>query len=143
VATWRAAGTKLWLPHHLTILADAYGMAGQPEEGLDRFAEAAILIETTQERCIEPEMHRVRGKLLAMNERNAAEDSYCRALAVVRQQSARLFELRAGMSLAQLWCDQGKRTEARDLLSLIYDRFTEGLDTPVLEDAKALLDELA
>jgi predicted ATPase len=89
-------------------------------------------------------MHRVRGTLLlSMDECDAAEDSYCRALAVARQQSARFFELRAAMSLAQLWRDQGKRTEARDLLSPIYGWFTEGLETPVLQDAKALLEELA
>ena len=65
------------------------------------------------------------------------------ALAVARQQGARFFELRAGISLARLWRDQGKRTEAHDLLAPIYSWFTEGLDTPVLQDAKALLDELA
>jgi len=53
------------------------------------------------------------------------------------------FELRLGMKLAQLWRDQGKRAEARDLLSPICGWFTEGLDTSVLPDAKALLDELA
>jgi predicted ATPase len=62
---------------------------------------------------------------------------------VARQQSAKFWELRAATSLARLWRDQGKRAEARDLLSTIYAWFTEGLDTPVLQDAKALLDELA
>jgi class 3 adenylate cyclase/tetratricopeptide (TPR) repeat protein len=142
--TWRATGGKLVLPSLLTALADAYGMAGQPQEGVDRLTEAAILIETTQERWIESEMHRVRGTLLrSMGEHDAAEHSYGRALAVAREQSARFFELRAGLSLAWLWRDQGKRTKARDLLSPIYSWFTEGLDAPVLEVAKALLDELA
>jgi predicted ATPase len=63
--------------------------------------------------------------------------------AVAQQQSARFWELRAALDLARLWCDQGKRTEARDLLAPIYGWFTEGFDTPVLQDAKALLDELA
>ena len=58
------------------------------------------------------------------------------------RQSAKLFELRASISLARLWRDQGKRSEARDLLGPIYDWFTEGFDTPDLKDAKALLDEL-
>jgi len=142
--TCRAAGGNLALASLLTTLADAYGMVGQPQEGLDRLAEAAILIETTQERRTEPEMHRVRGTLLlAMDKRDATEDSYCHALAVARQQNARFFELRAGTSLAQLWRDEGKRTEARNLLSPIYGWFTEGLETRVLQDAKALLDELA
>jgi len=54
-----------------------------------------------------------------------------------------LWELRAATSLAGLWCDQGKREEARDVLAPVYGWFTEGLDTPVLKEAKALLDELA
>jgi predicted ATPase len=144
LAAWRATGSKLGLPSYLTALADAYGMAGQPQEGLDRLAEAAILMETTQERCFESEMHRVRGTLLrSIGEHDAAENSYGHALAVARQQSARFFELRAGISLARLWRDQGKRTEARNLLSPIHGWFTEGLDTPVLQDAKALLNQLA
>jgi class 3 adenylate cyclase/tetratricopeptide (TPR) repeat protein len=145
LAAGRAVGgNKLVFASLSAALADAYGMAGQPQEGLDRLAELAILVETTQVQWIEAEMHRVRGTLLlSTDERDAAEDSYCRALAVARRQSARFFELRAGISLARLWRDQRKRTEARDLLSPIYGWFTEGFDTPVLQDAKALLDELA
>jgi predicted ATPase len=78
-----------------------------------------------------------------MNSPTAAEASYQKALVVARQQSAKLWELRAATSLARLWRDQGKRTEARDLLAPVYNWFTEGFDTPVLQDAKALLDELA
>jgi predicted ATPase len=73
----------------------------------------------------------------------AAEDSFGEALAVARRQSSKLFELRAATSLARLRRAEGKRTEARDLLALIYGWFTEGFDTPVLQDAKALLDQLA
>jgi predicted ATPase len=73
----------------------------------------------------------------------AAEDSFRLALTVAQQQSAKFWEVRAATSLARLWRDQGKRTEARDLLAPIYSWFTEGFDTPVLQDAKALLDELA
>jgi len=73
---------------------------------------------------------------------SAAEQSYNQALVVGQRQSAKLFELRAATSLARLWRDQGKRTEARNLLAPIYGWFTEGFDTPVLRDAKALLDEL-
>jgi predicted ATPase len=89
-------------------------------------------------------MHRVRGTLfLLMNGNAAAEDSFRRAIIVARRQSARFWELRAATSLARLRRDQGKRVEARDLLAPIYDWFTEGFDTPVLQDAKTLLDELA
>jgi predicted ATPase len=64
-------------------------------------------------------------------------------MTVANRQSAKTFELRAATSLARLWRDQGKRTEARDLLAPVYDWFTEGFDTPGLQDAKRLLDELA
>jgi predicted ATPase len=102
------------------------------------------LIETTQERWAEAEIRRVRGTLLlSINGHAAAEDSYRHALAVARRQSAKLWELRAGLDLARLWRDQGKRGEARDLLAPIYNWFTEGFDTPILTEAKALLDELA
>jgi predicted ATPase len=141
---WRATGANLMMPSYLMTLAEVYGMAAQPDEGLDRLAEAAELIETTQERWAEAEMHRVRGTLLlSMHEPAAAEDSFQHALAVARRQSARFWELRAALDLARLWRDQGKRTEARDLLAPIYSWFTEGFDTPVLQEARALLDQLA
>jgi predicted ATPase len=90
------------------------------------------------------ELHRLRGDLLnATGDRAGAEQSYHQAIAVAQRQCAKLFELRATASLARLWRDQGKRTEARDLLTSIYGWFTEGFDTPILKDAKALLDELA
>jgi tetratricopeptide (TPR) repeat protein len=144
LALCRTVGTNLGLPFFLTILAEVYGHSARPEEGFDCLEEAVNLTRTTQWRSAEAEMHRLRGTLLlAMNERAAAEESLRHALAVARRQTARLFELRAAASLALLWRDQGKRPEARDLLAPIYGWFTEGLDTPVLQDAKALLDELA
>ena len=86
----------------------------------------------------------MRGYLLnATGDQAAAEQSYHQALAVARRQSAKLFELRTATSLARQWRDQGKRSEARDLLAAIYNWFTEGFDTPDLKQAKALLDELA
>lgn len=79
----------------------------------------------------------------ARGDYGAAEQNYHRALAVAKRQSAKMFGLRAATSLAHLWSDQGKCTEAHDLLALVYGSFTEGFDTPVLRDAKALLDRLA
>jgi len=144
LGTHRAPGANLLLPFFLTTLAELYGMAGQPDEGLNVTAEAAKLIATSQERWAEAEMHRVRGTLfLLMNGHAAAEDSFRRAIIVARRQSARFWELRAATNLARLRRDQGKRAEARDLLAPLYDWFTEGFDTPVLQEAKALLDELA
>jgi predicted ATPase len=143
LANRRATGSKLLLPFALMMLAEVYGMASQPREGLDRLAEAAKLVETTQERWAEAEIHRLRGtRLLSVHERAAAEDSFRHALAVARRQSAKFWELRAATSLARLWLDQGKRAEAGDLLAPVYGWFTEGFDTPVLQDAKVLLDEL-
>jgi predicted ATPase len=90
------------------------------------------------------ELHRLRGDLLnRIGDFSDAEQSYHHALAVAERQSAKLFELRAATSLARLWLDQGKRTEARDLLAPIHGWFTEGLDTLDLKQAKALLDQLA
>jgi predicted ATPase len=73
----------------------------------------------------------------------SAERSFCRAIDIAQQQSAKFWELRAAISLARLWHEQGKRDAARDLLGPIYGWFTEGFDTPVLKEAKALLDTLA
>ena len=88
-------------------------------------------------------MHRLRGDLLnATGDPSAAERSYHQALAVAKLQSAKLFELRASISLARLWCKQDKRGEARNLLAPIYGWFTEGFDAPDLKEAKALLDSL-
>jgi len=72
----------------------------------------------------------------------AAEELYRKALSIAREQEAKLWELRATVSLARLWRDQGHRAEFRDLLAAVYGWFTEGFDTPDLKAAKALLDEL-
>ena len=114
------------MPFALTLLADAYGKAGQPEQGMHQLSDAASLVETTKERWAEAEMHRMRGMLLlSVNEDAAAEDSYCQAVAVAQRQSAKFWELRAATSLARLWRDQGKRAEARYLLAPVYNWFTE------------------
>jgi predicted ATPase len=116
-------------------LADVHETTGQLNEAFDRLTEAARWVETTHERWAEAEMHRMRGRLLlSMNDHAAAEENYRHALAVARGGAA--------TSLALLWRDQGKRHEARDLLAPIYSWFTEGFDTPVLKDAKVLLEEL-
>jgi predicted ATPase len=136
-------GANLGAPFHLMALAELYGKAEQPEEGLNRLAEAAALVEKTEERWATAEMHRLRGMLLlATNEHDTAEDSFKQALAVARRQNAKFWELRAATSLGRLWRDQGKRNEAHDLLVPIYGWFTEGFDTRDLRDAKILLDKL-
>jgi predicted ATPase/class 3 adenylate cyclase len=143
LAAIRATGAVVGTSFALTGLAEAYAILGQPVEGLNSLAEAAQIIETTDERYQEADLHRVRGELLdAIGDRAAAEQSYCQALAIAARQSAKVFELGAATDLAHLWRDQGKRSEARDLLAPIYNWFTEGFDTRVLQDAKALLDQL-
>jgi predicted ATPase len=135
-----AIGAVVNRPLVLIMLAEANAKLGHVEAGLSHLADAAQIIEATDERCNEAELHRLRGELLiATGDQSAAEESYLHALGVAQRQSAKLFELRASTSLARLWRDQGKRTEARDLLAPIYGWFTEGFDTPDLKEAKALL----
>jgi predicted ATPase len=143
LAKCRDADCTAIVPFLLTTVADAYRMTGQLEPALDRLVEAEDLTEATQERWAEAETHRLRGTLLlATGKSHEAEERYHRALLVARQQAATFWELRAATNLARLWRDQGKRTEARDLLAPVYGWFTEGFDTPVLQDAKVLLNEL-
>jgi class 3 adenylate cyclase/predicted ATPase len=144
LAILRGVGSILLLPFFLMLLAEIYARAARPEEGLRQLAEAAKLLETTQERWAEAEMRRLRGTLLlSLHEQAAAEDSYRQALGVAQRQSAKFWELRAALDLARLWRDQGKRTDARKLLAPIYNWFTEGFDTPVLKEAKTLLEQLS
>jgi len=138
----RATGTVLNTAIVLMWLAKAYATVGQPSNGLNCLAEAAQIIEMTDERCYEAELHRLRGDLLdATCDPSAAERSYHQALAVAKQQTAKLLELQASLSLARLWCKQNRRGEAHDLLAPIYGWFTEGFDMPDLKEAKALLEE--
>jgi predicted ATPase len=113
---------------------------------LTRIDEALGLAQQTGEHWSDSFLHRLRGEILLKRDvANTApvEQAFLEAIAVAQQQEARSFELRAVMSLARLWRDQGKRTEARDLLAPVYDWFTEGVDTPVLKEARALLADLA
>jgi len=140
----RAAGAVVHTPRALCFLAEAHAKVEHLQEGQNCLVEAAQLIETTHERCGEAELLRLRGDMMsARGDHAAAEQNYHRALALAERQGAKTFGLRAAISLARLWRDQGKRTEAHELLALIYGSFTEGFDTPVLRDAKGLLDQLA
>ena len=143
VAAFRATGSVTEMPFLLTLLSDAEGVAKQRDEGLGHVAEAERLMADTEERWAEAELHRVRGELLLTgHDPAAAERSFSQAIGIAQQQSAKFWELRAAISLARLWREQGKRDAARDLLAPTYGWFTEGFDTPVLMEAKALLDEL-
>ena len=135
-------GLKLYQAYFLALLAEAYGQTGQPEHGLQVLAEAATLITTTEVRWWEPEVARLQGELLAqLSHPDESQIAACfhHALTVARAQQATALELRAAMSLSQLWQQQGKREEARTLLAPMYSWFTEGFDTADLQQAKALL----
>jgi class 3 adenylate cyclase/predicted ATPase len=145
LATIGARGQGLGLSARLAQLAEAYGDSGQAEEGLRLLAEALAHVGHTGDRHWEAEVHRLKGELLlrqAVPDAPQAEACFQQALAVARRQQARSFELRAALSLSRLWQQQGKRAEARELLAPIYSWFTEGFDTPDLQEAKALLEAL-
>jgi tetratricopeptide (TPR) repeat protein len=146
LATRQATGSVNILSEYLACLAAAYGGSGQAEEGLRLLAEALVWVETAGQRHYAAEVYRMQGELLllqAVPDVSQAEACFQQALAVARHQHAKSWELRAAMSLSRLWQQQGKRTEARELLAPIYGWFTEGFDTADLREAKALLEELA
>jgi class 3 adenylate cyclase/tetratricopeptide (TPR) repeat protein len=141
---WRASGSVQSSSFALTLMADAYAKLELRVEAKNCIAEAEQIIEMTDDRFWEAELWRVRGELFnATGDRAAAERNFDQALAVAKRQSAKLPELRASTSLARLWRNQGKRTEARELLAPVYGWFTEGFDMPDLKEAKALLEELS
>ena len=142
-AAYLATGAALWMPHNTALLARAYEIAGQIDEPLALLDDALQIIERTGERWFAAELNRHKGQLLLrQGHSEAAEQLYYKALSVAEEQEAKLWELRAAVSLARLHRDQGRRTEARDLLTPVYGWFTEGFGTPDLKEAKALLDDL-
>jgi predicted ATPase len=143
-AASRAAGMELWVSSHIALLAGACEIAGQVEEAVTLLDEALQIADQTGERWFAAELNRHKGQLLLrQGHSDGAEELYRKALSIAREQEARLWELRAAVSLARLCRDQGRHAEARDLLAPVYGWFTEGFGTPDLKDAKALLDELA
>ena len=145
IATFRATGSTWSLPFRLACLATACADLGQFNDAWRCIEEAITAVETTGERWCEAEVYRVAGEIALKSPEpitTKAEAYFERALAVARQQKAKSWELRAAMSMARLWRDQGKPQQARELLSPVYGWFTEGFDTLDLREAKALLDEL-
>jgi predicted ATPase len=167
---WRAAGTELAQVHIFVRLAEAYRTLGKTKEGLQMLTEALAVVQKNMQHCYEAELYRLKGELLiqktaesgetrtaaletsmmAEAERRRglhasplhteAEACFRQALDVARHQQAKSLELRAAMSLSRLWQQQGKRAEARQMLAGIYSWFTEGFDTPDLQEATALLE---
>ena len=140
---YSATGATALVPFHLGLLSRAYEIASQIDEAVILLDDALHMVEHTGERWFAPELYRRKGQLMLPQGRaEATEEFYRKALSIAQEQEAKLWELRAAMSLAQLRRDQGRRAEARDLLAPIYGWFTEGFDTPDLKAAKPLLDEL-
>jgi tetratricopeptide (TPR) repeat protein len=136
--------TNVMLPHFTAILADAFLCSGAAEPGLGILGDALRLAEKGEEGFSLTGMLHLRGELLLLSHQEAeAEASFQRALDLAVSQSAKSMELRASTSLARLWTKRDMHVQARDLLRPVYNWFTEGFDTPVLQDAKVLLDQLA
>ena len=145
ITACQATGTALYVPYYWTLLADVCNHLGHTADGLQALAEAHTLMEHQEERWWEAETCRLQGVLLLRQPATPqaeAEAWLQRALDVARRQEAKSLELRAAMSLARLWQQQGKRVEAYELLAPVYSWFTEGFDTVDLKEAKALLDAL-
>lgn len=144
---WGDTDAQLVLPYWLTLLAEAYGRAGQPEEGLDTLAKALVITEHTGEFWWMADIYWLKGELLLAQTTKThtvqdVEACFRQAIDIARTQQAKSLELRAATSLARLWQQQGKRQDARKLLALLYGWFTEGLGTADLQEARALLDEM-
>jgi predicted ATPase len=149
LAAFRATEAELICPYWLALLAEAYGKGGQVEEGLAVLTEALAAVEKNEERQHEAELYRLKGTLTLQSQVEShkskveeAEECFLKAIEIARHQQAKSWELRAVMSLSGLWRQQGKKEEARQMLSEIYNWFTEGFDTKDLQEAKALLTEL-
>jgi predicted ATPase len=146
LAAWRSNGTTLWTPWWLSCLAVAHAELGHFVDAWHSMGEAMMGIEAAfKETFWEAEINRRAGEITLMPaDGDAAKASmyFERSLAIARQQQAKSWELRAAMSLARLWRDQGKVQQARELLAPVYGWFTEGFDTRDLKEAKVLLEEL-
>ena len=147
LSAWRATGTTVWMPTYLSYLTRAQAELGQFDEASRCISEALIAVQTTNESWYEADIHRIAGEIALRSPEPdvaKAEAHFERALQVALVQRAKSWELRAAMSMARLWRDQGSTPQrARELLAPVYGWFTEGFDTRDLKEAKALLGELS
>jgi predicted ATPase len=145
IAAYRLTGSRVYLPIFWSHLSSAYAQLGQFDDAWRCIGEAMTAVEITKERWYEAEVNRIAGEIALLSPEPdvaKAEAYFARALAVAQKQEAKSWELRAAMSMARLWRDQGKPQRARELLAPIYGWFTEGFDTRDLKEAKTLLDGL-
>ena len=141
----RSSGMRLHLPLWLSVLANGYAQLGRFDEAWRCIAEAIAVMETTNEKWCDPQVHQLAGEIALMTpdpDNAKVESHFQRAITLAQAQQAKSFELRAAMGMARLWRDQGKVQQARELLAPAYGWFTEGFDTRDLKEAKALLEKL-
>ena len=132
------------MPYYVDLLAKASEIAGQVDGALALLDDALRIAQRIGERWFAAELYRYKGELmLRQGHSEAAEEIYRKALVIAEEQEAKLWELRAAVSLARLGRDRGRRSEAHDILAPVYAWFTEGFETPDLKGARALLDELS
>jgi predicted ATPase len=144
VADYVATGAVINSVYYRALLAETCARQGNTDEALAILTEGMSHVNRTGERWGEADLMRQVGDVHRLNgDRDAAESHFAQSIEIARGQSAKLWELRAAVSLARLWSEQGKRAEARELLASIYEWFTEGFNLRDLKEAKALLDELA
>jgi predicted ATPase len=155
LSTWQALGSALGQSNYLALLAEMHEQAGQAEAGLDVLETALKEIKQTGERWYEAELYRLRGEMLLAQEIKGqrskvkgqkweeAEAYFEQAIAIAQRQKAKSWELRATLSLSRLWYAQGKSAAAHQQLSAVYAWFSEGFETPDLQEAKALIQTLS
>jgi predicted ATPase len=144
VAEWTKLGRTYLLPYGLAFLAEGLARHGDRPAGAAVVREGLKIADATGEHMWDAELHRINGMvLLAENRLDEAQASLQQAIRIAQAQQAKSLELRAAVSLARLWGEQGRRAEARDLLAPVYGWFTEGFDTADLKETKTLLEELA
>ncbi len=146
VTAYEATGASLYAPLHLSYLARTYAVLGHFNDAWRCIGEAMMTLQRTKQMLYEAEVQRVAGEIEVNSpqpDTAKAQAFFERALQIAREQQAKSWELRAAMSMARLWSDQGKPQQARELLAPIYRWFTEGFNTRDLKEAKALLDALS
>jgi predicted ATPase len=154
LATYQAIGAELGRPHFLALLAEAYGKSGAADAGLEIIAQALEASTRSGEGISYPELYRLRGELLLMQNHRTSQQTEARsqvkeAEASLRQaadiaacQGATSWQLKAVLSLSRLWWQQGQSNLARRQLADTFNKFTEGFDTPDLQEAKIFLHAL-
>jgi predicted ATPase len=142
ITAYQSTGAQVWMPFHHCLEAQAVAAMGQIDAAACILNHALRASRRRGENWFEAELVRRGGELIRTKDPDAAENSTVEALQIAQRQNAKLWELRAALSLARLRRDQGRRAEARDLLGPIYGWFTEGFGTPDLKEAKALLEKL-